>query len=95
MGDTIAVRVPDHAIARALAEASGFCITATSANRTGGRPATVAADVLTALPDVDVVIDGGPTRGGEPSTIVDGRSGVLRLIRAGAIAYDRVIRSLE
>ena len=94
-GHTIAVRVPDHAVARALARAFGFCITATSANRSGGRAAITAGDVLTYLPDVDAVVDGGPTRGGEPSTIVEWRSGALRLIRPGAIAYGRVIRSLE
>jgi L-threonylcarbamoyladenylate synthase len=94
-GDTIAVRVPDHAIARALARVFGFCITATSANRSGGRAGVTAGEVLTQLPDVDAVIDGGSTRGGEPSTIVEWRSGALRLIRPGAIAYDRVIRSLE
>ncbi len=92
-GTTVGVRVPDHAIARALARTFEFCITATSANRSGEPPAVTAKDVLTALPDVDCVIDGGPTPGGAPSTIVDARAGGPRLLREGAIAWDRVIRS--
>jgi len=93
-GNTVGVRVPDHAIARALAQTFGFCITATSANRSGEPPAVTATDVLAALPDVDCVIDGGPTPGGAPSTMVEAREDGPRLIREGAIAWDRVIRSL-
>ena len=93
-GTTVGVRVPDHAIARALARTFGYCITSTSANRSGDRPAVAASDVLEALPDVDCVIDGGVTRGGAPSTIVEVRDRSLRLIREGAIPWDRVIRSL-
>ena len=44
-GETAAVRVPDHSIARALAGAAGFCITATSANRSGGPPAQLPNDI--------------------------------------------------
>src|SRR3982751_1239662 len=44
-GGTVAIRVPDHAVARALALALGFPITATSANLSGEPPAT-AGDAL-------------------------------------------------
>jgi L-threonylcarbamoyladenylate synthase len=94
-GDTVGVRVPDHAVARALARAFGFCITATSANRSGGEPANDAAEVLAALAGVDCVIDGGATRGGAPSTIVDARHDPPRLVRQGAIPWERVLKSLE
>src|SRR3954462_1427395 len=50
---TVAVRVPAHAVARQLAAAFGFCITATSANPTGSAPAASADDVAAALPEVD------------------------------------------
>jgi len=93
-GGTVGVRVPDHPIARALPLALGFCVTATSANRSGSAAATDAAGVLTSLPDVDAVIDGGAARGGPPSTIVDTSTDELRLVRAGAIAWDRVLKSL-
>ncbi|MEO7271418.1 MAG: L-threonylcarbamoyladenylate synthase, partial [Vicinamibacterales bacterium] len=44
-GGTVAIRVPDHAVARALAQALGFPITATSANLSG-QPAATSGDAL-------------------------------------------------
>jgi len=93
---TIAVRVPASDAARAIAHAFGFCITATSANLSGEEPSTSAADVSSALGGVvDLVLDGGETPGGEPSTLVDAREETPRLVRAGAIAWDRVLRSIQ
>lgn len=92
---TIAVRVPACEAARQLARSIGFCITATSANRSGEPPFTSARGVAAALPGVDLVLDGGDTPGGAPSTLVDVRGGEPRLVRAGAIAWERVLRSLE
>jgi len=94
-GLTVGVRVPDQAVARALAEAVGFCITATSANRSGDTPASTAAGVGEVLPMVDAILDGGPSRGGPPSTIVDAAQDDVTLIRAGAVPWDRVLRSLS
>lgn len=93
---TVAVRVPASAAARAIARAFGFCITATSANLSGEAPTTSAASASSALGGVvDLVLDGGDTPGGEPSTLVDARGEIPRLVRAGAIAWDRVLRSIE
>lgn len=95
-GGTIAIRVPAHPVSRALAEGLGFCITATSANLSG-QPATAnPLEVAAAMGDrIDWLLDDGPAPGGPPSTIVacDGES--PRLIREGAIAWERVLRSLE
>jgi len=93
---TVAVRVPAADGARSLARAFGFCITATSANYSGDEPMTSAPAVSRALGGVlDLVLDGGDTAGGAPSTLVDLREESPRLVRAGAIAWDRVLRSLE
>jgi L-threonylcarbamoyladenylate synthase len=93
--DTVAVRVPAHAVARALAEAFGFCVTATSANPSGAAAAESGARVLEILPDVDLLLDAGGTPGGAPSTIVAfGADGPV-LVRAGAIAWERVIKLLR
>jgi L-threonylcarbamoyladenylate synthase len=95
-GLTVAVRVPANNIACALAAAFGFCITATSANRTGDAPARSADAALTALGDaIDLVLDGGPSQSGPASTIVEMGEGGPQLIRAGAVGFDRVLRSLE
>ena len=94
-GQTVGVRVPDHRVATDLARASGFCVTATSANRSG-LAATASPDaVLAALPDVDAVIDAGPAPGGMPSTIVAALDRDATLIRAGAVPWERVLRSLQ
>ncbi|MBA2260401.1 MAG: threonylcarbamoyl-AMP synthase [Acidobacteria bacterium] len=95
-GDTAAVRVPDHAIARALAAAASFCITATSANLSTAPPARSADEISPRLvAHIDVLIDGGPAPGVAPSTIVDLTDPVPRLVRAGGIAWERVLESLQ
>ncbi|OFW04536.1 MAG: threonylcarbamoyl-AMP synthase [Acidobacteria bacterium RIFCSPLOWO2_02_FULL_67_36] len=95
-GTTVAVRVPDHAVARALAAGLGFAITATSANLSGHPPTASPDEVAAALGErLDLLLDGGEAPGGPPSTIVDMRSGRPSLVRAGAIPFDRVLRSVE
>lgn len=92
---TIAIRVPAHAVARGLAKAFGFCVTATSANATGEPPAVSPDAIARALPGVDLLLDGGDAPGGPPSTIVAfDRDGPV-LVRAGAIPWDRVLKSLQ
>ena len=95
-GTTIAIRVPAHPLARELAQAFGYCITSTSANRSGEPALSFAADVTRTLGQtIDLVIDGGSTPGGPASTIVELTERGPRLLRAGPIAWDRVLRSLE
>jgi L-threonylcarbamoyladenylate synthase len=93
---TVAVRVPDHPVACMLAEACGWPITATSANKSGEPPATAPETVRLALAaDLDGLIDAGPLPGGPPSTIVDAAGGAPRLLRAGAVPWDRVLECLQ
>ncbi len=93
-GGTIAVRVPANAVARALARTFQYPITATSANRSGRPAPATAADAGAAFgTDIDAVIDAGPTPGGPPSTIVDARGAAPRLVREGAVPWDRVLQS--
>jgi L-threonylcarbamoyladenylate synthase len=94
-GRTVGVRVPDHPAAVALALAAGFCITATSANRSGAVAAATPDAAAEALPNVDAVLDAGPAPGGAPSTIVSAAGRDVTLVRAGAVPWDRVLRSLE
>lgn len=94
-GDTVGVRIPDHAVAVALARDAGFAITATSANRSGAPAASGAEAVAEALPGVDAIVDAGPVRGGAPSTIVDASVRPVSLLRAGVVPWDKVLRSLQ
>lgn len=93
---TVAVRVSSSAIARELARAAGFPLTATSANRARQVPPKTARDVEIALGEgVDLLLDGGPTPGGKPSTIVDLSEGEPRLLRAGPIGFEDVLAALR
>jgi L-threonylcarbamoyladenylate synthase len=92
---TVAIRVPAHAVARRLAAAFGYCVTATSANTSGQAAAASADEVALGLPEVDLLLDGGPAPGGAPSTIIAFDGDVPVLLRAGAVAWDRVIKSLQ
>ena len=91
-GTTAAIRVPDDGVARALASGLGFCITATSANLSGEPPARSIADIDAAVREgVDFALDAGVAPGGAPSTIVDLTTETPRLVRAGAIVWERVL----
>jgi len=93
---TVGVRVPNDGVARAIAEACGRPITATSAN-ISGEPATANPDdVERMLGDrIDLLIDTGLLPGGLPSTIIDATSGEARLVRAGAVGWDEIERCLR
>jgi L-threonylcarbamoyladenylate synthase len=89
--DKVGIRIPDHAVARALCRASGRPLTATSAN-ISGEPATDDPDAVAASLGglVDLLLDGGRTTGGAPSTLVDATESVPRLLRPGAIPWDQI-----
>jgi L-threonylcarbamoyladenylate synthase len=89
--DQVGVRVPAHAVARALCRACGNLLTATSANLSGA-PASADPDEVarTMGEGVGLLLDAGPTAGGPPSTIVDVSGRVIRLVRPGAIPWDDV-----
>jgi L-threonylcarbamoyladenylate synthase len=93
-GRTVGVRVPKDAVAAALARETGFCITATSANRSGEPAPASAAAIARTLPDVGVILDAGPAPGGAPSTIVAAFDCNVTLIRDGAVPWEQVLRTL-
>lgn len=84
--DTVALRAPDHPVARALLAAADVPVAAPSANRSGHVSPTTAAHVAEDLGDrVDVTLDGGPTAIGIESTVVDASGVVPTLLRPGAV----------
>ena len=85
-GGTLALRVPDHDVARELLRSTGP-LAVSSANRTGEPAATTAAEARVQLgSSVEVYLDAGPTPGQVASTIVDART--LRVLRLGAISLE-------
>lgn len=87
---TVGVRVPDHEFARLVLRAAGP-MAVTSANPSGGANPLTAEDVRTGLGDgPDLVLDGGPSPGGVPSTVVDCVSAPPRLVRPGPIGIEEL-----
>jgi L-threonylcarbamoyladenylate synthase len=87
-GDSIAIRSPQHPVARALIAALGEPVAAPSANRYQGVSPTLAAHVVKELGDaVDLVLDGGSCIAGIESTVVDVRGAAPRVLRLGALPH--------
>ena len=83
---TVGVRLSSHPVATTLARRLGAPITAPSANPSGAAPPATSGEVVAALgAAVDVVLDGGPTPGGPPSTVLDVTVSPPRVIRHGAV----------
>ena len=82
---TIAIRIPAHEVALNLLKASGLPLAAPSANRSESVSPTTARHVVQSLPDVPLVLDGGPCAWGIESTVLDVTSSPLRLLRPGAL----------
>ena len=84
--DTVALRMPDHPIARSLLVAAGRPLAAPSANRSGHVSPTQAQHVAEDLGDkVAMVLDGGPTAHGIESTIIDASSERHVMLRSGSV----------
>ena len=85
-GHTIGVRIPSVPWLRRLVTKVGLPITATSANISGEGEISDPAEILRTFNDkVDIIVDGGSTPGGQPSTIVDITGPMPLILREGAI----------
>jgi L-threonylcarbamoyladenylate synthase len=93
--DTIAVRVPSHAIAQALLRTVDRPIAAPSANLSGHVSPTTAAHVEADLGSrVAMVLDGGATAVGLESTVVDVTGNEPIILRLGGVAREDIARVL-
>lgn len=87
--DTVAVRMPEHAVAHMLIEESGVLIAAPSANLSGKPSPTCAEHVYHDLQGrIPMIIDGGPVGIGIESTIVDVTGAVPVILRPGFITEE-------
>jgi len=92
---TVGARVPDHEVARALLRAAGP-MAVTSANISGKLSPVTAQEVYEQLKDrIDLIIDGGKTPGGVPSTLVDCTSEELKVLREGPLSLDELLSALN
>lgn len=86
-GRTVAVRVPDHPLVRALCRELGAPLAATSANRHGQPPPVTAGAAWQALGGrIALILDGGPAPGGMPSTVLDLTVSPPAILRQGPIS---------
>ncbi len=93
--DTLAVRVPGLAIARALIAAVGAPLAAPSANRSGAVSPTRAEHVLADLDGrIALILDAGPCGWGVESTVVACLGGAPRLLRPGAVSREEIQAAL-
>lgn len=85
-GVTVALRCPNDTLSHALLARIGGPVVSSSANLSGKPPAETAEEVVDYFGNqLDLVLDAGPRRGGQPSTLVDLSGPRPKLLRRGAV----------
>jgi L-threonylcarbamoyladenylate synthase len=88
--DTVGVRIPDHPVARALLRVAGP-LAVTSANLSGQPSPSTAREVYEQLGGrIVLIIDGGTTPGGVPSTVVDCVGAEPQVLREGPVTKEQI-----
>lgn len=91
--ESLGLRMPDNDFCLQLIETAGF-LAVPSANRSGEPPPASAEEVAREIVGlVDFIVDGGVCGGGVESTVVD-LTGVLRVLREGAVTREEIERAL-
>jgi L-threonylcarbamoyladenylate synthase len=94
-GDSVAVRVPDHSLARALIREAGAPLATTSANLSGGPSPITAPEVSVQLAGrVAMILDGGRCPGGIASTVVDLTGPSPVILRPGPIRLEEILEAV-
>ncbi len=92
--DSVGIRLTAHPLLAAVLRRVGP-LTGTSANRSGQPPLQTAQAVRDELgADIDLILDGGPTPGGLPSTVVDAR-GPIVVVREGRVSRAELAAVLD
>ncbi|MCH8298875.1 MAG: threonylcarbamoyl-AMP synthase [Chloroflexi bacterium] len=95
-GPTVAVRMPGHPVPIQLIDGLGGPITGTSANISGDADIPSLAELTAQIGGrVDYIVKSGPVPEGKASTVIDITSGHPKLLREGAIPFDRVLQTWE
>jgi len=95
-GKTVALRIPKNKIALELIKAAGVPVAAPSANLAGKPSSTTAQDVFEDFGDrVDLILDGGKTKIGIESTVVDVTVNPPVLLRPGGVSFSELKKILK
>jgi len=90
-GDTVALRCPDHRLARRLIEVADAPLAAPSANRSEAVSPTTAHHVLESLGNrIDLILDGGSCLRGIESTVIDCTTAAVRILRPGPMSRQQL-----
>ena len=92
--NTIAVRCPDNDLVRRIANDLGP-LAATSANIHGEDTPENATEIADMLPNVDLIVDGGPLKDGLASTLVDLTQPVPQILREGPITEKMIFDTMD
>ncbi len=93
--NSVGVRIPDNQVASELIRLSGGLLIGTSANLTGEMAPRTVKEISQVLKEfAEVVLDGGVSAKGIPSTVVDLTSAELRILREGPISLTRILETL-
>jgi len=93
---TVGLRSPDHPVCLQLLALCSGALVGTSANKTGLSPALSAAEALKIFGDrVDVILDGGSSRLGIASTVVDLTKDHVSILREGPISKSEILQCLR
>lgn len=88
---TVAVRMPDHPVARAIIEAAALPLAAPSANRSGKPSPTTAQHVKDDLDGrIAAIVDGGATGIGVESTVLDCTAEIPVILRPGGVSREEI-----
>jgi L-threonylcarbamoyladenylate synthase len=91
---TIGVRMPDHPLAIELLKRAGP-LAVSSANLSGAADSSSAEEVLAQLGGrIPLILDGGRTAGGQPSTVVDCSGPEPVILRLGPVTLEQIQAAL-
>jgi len=91
---TVGIRMPDHPAALALLRLTGP-LAVTSANQSGSASTCTAGEVLAQLGNrIPLILDGGTTPGGIPSTVIDCSRSIPVILRQGPISEEAIRKFL-
>jgi L-threonylcarbamoyladenylate synthase len=92
---TVGVRIPDFDATRELLRLTGP-LAVTSANISGqGSPSTALGVESQLGGRIPLILDGGVTPGGTPSTLVDCTGNEPKIIREGPISLEQILEALK
>ncbi len=93
---TVGVRLPDHPIPRELARRLGVPLASSSANLSGAASPGTAPEVLAQLGGrIPLILDGGPCRAAQPSTVLDLTVEPPAILRRGSVRPEEIAEVLE